>query len=275
MFTATDHRRFLPPHPPDAAEAEAQRAETQEKLRRLCRLQRCGRRHGPLRDEVISDYMSYARFLARRYPTPGAEASRDLVQSAYVGLVKAVDNYDPAFDTTFLTYATPMITGEMKRHFRDTTWDVHVPRSMQELSGRLRTVTVELTQRLGRSPTVAELAEQLHASPEEVVNAYEATRAYTSASLDMPVGMPDSGGGAVLGDLLGAEDPGIDAVVDREALREALKHLSDREKRILLLRFFRGMTQSEIGDELGVSQMQVSRLLSQIIGRLRTHLDLP
>lgn len=251
-------------------QTEARRAETRVKLHRLCRLRRGGQRCGRLRDEVISDYMSYARFLAGRYLLRG-DAARDLVQAAYVGLVKAVDNYDPAFDTTFLTYATPMITGEMKRHFRDTTWDVHVPRRMQELSGELRSGVAELSQELGRAPTVPELADHLGASQEDVVDAFEATRAYSTASLDTPVG-PDEDGGSVLGDLIGAEDPAIGMVVDRESLKGALKRLTDREKRILSMRFFRNMTQSEIGAELNVSQMQVSRLLTQILARLRTTL---
>jgi len=272
MSIATTERSVVPTtasgKPP--SEADARHIESQEKLNQLCRLQECGRRHGPLRDEVIADYMSYARFLARRYITHG-EAGRDLVQAAYVGLVKAVDNYDPAFDTTFLTYATPMITGELKRHFRDTTWDVHVPRRMQELSAQLRTGTAELTQELGRSPTVQELSKRLNVSTEDIVNAYEANQAYCSMSLDKPVG-PSEERGAVLGGMLGAEDPAIDAVVDREALKKVLRQLCDRDKRILLMRFFRNMTQSEIGNELGVSQMQLSRLLTQILSRLRTRL---
>lgn len=279
--TATESRSLAPPvtesdqnsepdQKPESDATEEQRARTLAKLHQLCRMAEADPARARLREEVISEYMSYARFLAGRYCLHG-DAARDLVQAAYVGLVKAVDNYDPAFDTTFLTYATPMITGEMKRHFRDTTWDVHVPRRMQELSGQLRVTSGELSQELGRSPTVDELAAHLDASVEDVVNAFEATRAYSTASLDVPVAAAD-GDGIVLGDLIGAEDPAIDMVVDREALKEALKRLTDREKRILLMRFFRNMTQSEIGSELGVSQMQVSRLLSQILANLRSRL---
>ena len=270
MSIATEHRPLTPLRDmpfPDTADIEAQRAETLAKLHRLCGLDGDDPHRDRLREEVIAEYMSYARFLAGRYCLHG-EAARDLNQAAYLGLVKAVDNYDPAFETTFLTYATPMIAGEMKRHFRDTTWDVHVPRRMQELSGQLRAGTEELAQELGRSPSVPELAGHLGASQEDVVNAFEATRAYSTASLDMPVAA-DEGDGVVLGDLIGAEDPAIDMVVDRESLKKALKRLTDREKRVLLMRFFRNMTQSEIGAELGVSQMQVSRLLAQILGRLR------
>ena len=138
---------------------------------------------------------------------------------------------------------------------------------------RTRATAAELSQALGRSPPVDELPPRLEASREDVVNAFEATRAYSTASLDMPVATAD-GDGVALGDLLGAEDPAIDRVVDRESLKEALKRLTEREKRILLMRFFRNMTQSEIGAELGVSQMQVSRLLAQIISRLRSKLGI-
>jgi RNA polymerase sigma-B factor len=226
-----------------------------------------------LREEVIADYMSYARYLAGRYSLRG-EAAKDLIQAAYLGLVKAVDNFDARYETTFLTYATPMITGEIKRHFRDTTWDVHVPRRMQELSAGMRPASEALAQELGRSPTVEELAAHLHTDPEEIVEAMDATKAYNTASLDMPVTLV-GGEGAALGDLLGGEDPQFDLIVDREALKPLLATLTDREKKILLMRFFRNMTQSEIGKELGVSQMQVSRLLTQIIGNLREQLGVP
>ena len=256
---------------PHVRGSQARRAETLATLNRLCRLAPDDPSRRRLRDEVVAGYMPYARYLANRHHLHG-EAHLDLVQAAYMGLVKAVDNFDPAYDTAFLTYATPMITGEMKRHFRDTSWDVHVPRRMQELSAQLRIATADLTQSLGRSPTMAEVAEHLRADPGELVEAYEAARAYSAASLDAPVPTGDSGGGAALGELLGSEDPAIDKVVKREALKEAVKQLGERDKRILLLRFFRGMTQAEIGDELGVSQMQVSRILTQILGRLRSRI---
>lgn len=226
-----------------------------------------------LREEVIGEYMSYARYVAGRFRLRG-EGAEDLEQVAYLGLVKAVDNYDPGYGTTFLSYATPMIAGEIKRHFRDTTWDVHVPRRMQELSAAIRVAEVNLQQDLGRPPTIAEIAEKLQTTSEEVVDALDAAQAYNTASLDVPVAMSD-GEGATLGELLGEDDPALGMVVDREALRPLLADLNEREKRILLMRFFRGMTQSQIGAELGVSQMQVSRLLTQILGRLREGVGVP
>ena len=223
-----------------------------------------------LREFVIGEYMSYARYVAGRFRRRG-EASEDLEQVAYVGLVKAVDSYDVEFHTTFLTYATPVITGEIKRHFRDTTWDVHVPRRMQELSAALRHGRESLAQELGRDPTVAELAGCLDATTEEIVDAMDASGVYNASSLDVPVGLPD-GDGATLGELIGADDPAFGRVVDRESLKPLLAELDERDKRILLLRYFRNMSQTEIGEEIGVSQMQVSRLLTRILGRLRAAL---
>jgi len=224
-----------------------------------------------LRAYVIEEYMSYARYLAGGYRRRG-EFAADLEQVAYLGLVKAVDNFDPDYGTTFLTYATPMITGEIKRHFRDTTWDVHVPRRMQELSAAVRAAEAELTQRFGAPPKASELAEHLGLTADELAEVFDASAAHNTASLDVPVALSD-GQGATLGELLGGEDAGIEMVVDREALKPLLATLSAREKRILLMRFFRNMSQSEIGAELGVSQMQVSRLLTQILGRLRHRLE--
>ncbi|MFD0634587.1 SigB/SigF/SigG family RNA polymerase sigma factor [Catenulispora yoronensis] len=240
-------------------------------LRRLAGLAPDDPERAALREHVIGEYMSYARYLAGRFQHRG-ETSEDLDQVAYLGLVKAVDNYDPAYRTSFLTYATPMIVGEIKRHFRDTTWDVHVPRRLQELSAALRPAEELLNQKLGRDPTLTELAAHLGATPEEVIDALEAAAVYSAASLDVPVAQPD-GEGVTLGELLGADDPGFTMVVDRESLKPLLAALSEREKRILLMRFFRGMSQAEIGAELGVSQMQISRLLTQIITRLRAGVD--
>lgn len=224
-----------------------------------------------LRQEVIEGYMPYARYVAHRYGQRG-EPTDDLIQVAYLGLVKSVDNFDPQYGTTFLTYATPIIIGEIKRYFRDTTWAVHVPRRMQELTANLRKATESLTHSLGRSPTVEELAVHLNAEPEEIVEAFDAAGAYTAASLDTPV---DSGGedGAALIELLGDDDGAIDHVINRESLKPLLAKLSERDKQILLMRYFRNMTQAQIGAELGVSQMQVSRLLSRILGQLRTGLN--
>jgi RNA polymerase sigma-B factor len=222
-----------------------------------------------LRVAVITEYMPYARHVAARYGVRG-QAAEDFLQVAYVGLVKAVDNFDPDFGTAFLTYATPTILGELKRYFRDTTWAVHVPRRIQELSSELREATECLSQRLSRAPTVDELAMLLGADPAEVVDAIDAAGLHAVGSLDVPAATED-GAGSLPGDLLGADDRGIQNIIDRETLRPLLAKLSAREKKILLMRFFRSMTQTEISNELGVSQMQVSRLLAGILDRLRTH----
>jgi RNA polymerase sigma-B factor len=239
-------------------------------LRRLATLERSDPQRTELREFVIGEYMSYARYVAGRFRQRG-ESAEDLEQVAYVGLVKAVDSYDAEFHTTFLTYATPVITGEIKRHFRDTTWDVHVPRRMQELSAALRHARESMAHELGRDPTVSELADRLDASTEEIVNAMDASAVYNASSLDVPVGLSD-GDGATLGELIGADDPAYGQVIDREALKPVLAELDERDTRILLLRYFRNMSQTEIGEEIGVSQMQVSRLLTRILGRLRSAL---
>jgi len=256
-----------PTEPEDYAR---ERAAARAALVRLRKMPADDPEYEGLREFVIGEYMSYARYIAGKFRQRG-ESQADLEQVAYVGLVKAVDNFDPDYGAAFLTYATPMIAGEVRRHFRDTTWDVHVPRRVQENALAVRAVERELTQQLGRSPSAAEIGRRLDLSADEVAEAYEAGVAHSTVSLDVPVSMAD-GDGASMGDLLGGDDPGFELVVNREALKPLLAELGPREKRILLMRFFRNMSQAEIGAELGVSQMQVSRLLSQILGRLRDRL---
>ena len=246
-----------------------QRALALRSLDRMHRLPAGDAERAALRVSVIIEYMPYARHVASRYGVRG-QSAEDFLQAAYVGLVKAVDNFDPDFGNAFLTYATPTILGELKRYFRDTTWAVHVPRRIQELTGELRDATEVLSQRLNRAPTVPELAALLATDQAEVVDAIDASGLHALLSLDVPVATED-GFGSLPTDLLGADDRGIQDVIDRETLRPLLATLSAREKKILLMRFFRSMTQIEISKELGVSQMQVSRLLTQILGRLRTH----
>ena len=250
----------------DRSDRTEQRAETMRVLTRMAALPADDPERARLRDEVVEDHMPYARHIAQRYGGRGA-SGEDFEQVAYLGLVKAVDNFDPEHGTGFLGYATPMIIGEIKRYFRDATWGVHVPRRMQELSGALRKATDTLTHDLGREPTIAELARHLGAEPEEIVEAIDAAGAYTTASLDHPVNSEEQG--ASLLDFMGEDDAGFDAVIDHQVLTELLTRLGERDKRILLMRYFRGMTQAEIGEELGVSQMQISRLLSRILKELR------
>ena len=243
-----------------------QRAQTMRVLRRMVQLPEGDAERERLRTEVVEDHMPYARHIARRYGRrEGAEDDFD--QVAYLGLVKAVDNFDPDHGTGFLGYATAMIVGEIKRYFRDATWSVHVPRHMQELTAALHHGRDDLIASLGREPTVSELAERIGVEQDEVVEALDAAGAYTTSSLDRPVGTEQDS--ACLGELIGGDDPGFALTEDREVLRGLVAELPPRDKRILLLRFFRGMTQAEIGAELDLSQMQVSRLLAKIIDQLR------
>jgi RNA polymerase sigma-B factor len=268
---STSH--FAPPvRKVTPAKREAQRAATMRVLRARAELPADDPRRARLRDEVVEDHMSYARHIARRYGRRGI-SDEDVEQVAYLGLVKAVDNFDPEYGTGFLGYATPMIIGEIKRYFRDATWDVHVPRRMQELTGSLHRATEALTTELGREPTIVELAARVGVETEELVQVLDAAEAYSTASLDHPVNQNEDA--ASLGEMLGGEDPGFELAVDREVLRGLITDLDERDKRILLLRFFRGRTQTEIGEELGVSQMQISRLITSILGRLRDGFQLP
>ena len=249
----------------------AQRAAARLMLARMRRLAPGDPEHGTLREQVIAEYMSYARHLAARYAF-GGRITEDLYQVAYVGLVKSVDRFDPDQGAAFLSFAKPTILGELKHYFRECSWAVHVPRRIQDLSSDMRPVAETLSQRFQRDPTVPELAALLGTDPHEVIDAIKAADLHHVDSLDLPAGT-DEDAGTAYGDLLGAEDPGIQNVVDRETLRPLLARLPPRDKRILHLAFFRGMTQEQIGAELGVTQMQVSRLLSAILRRLRLGAD--
>jgi RNA polymerase sigma-B factor len=196
----------------------------------------------------------------------------DLEQVAHLGLVKAVLRYDPSFGTAFESYAVPTIVGELKRHFRDHLWGLHVPRRVQELRNRVRAAERELTHTLdGRRPSEAEIAEQAGLTEEEVRAGQEALQSYAVLSLDAELTGPDESFSLL--DTLGADEHGYDLVVDREAVRDRLRELPERERRILYLRFFKGMTQSSIAEEIGVSQMHVSRLLSRTCSRLREQVE--
>src|SRR5579875_3240444 len=221
-----------------------------------------------LRDKLVSSYLGLAEYLARRFANRG-EPLDDLVQVASLGLVKAVDRFDPERAVEFSTYATHTIVGELKRHFRDKGWAVRAPRRLQELYLRLGQVVATLSQQLGRSPTVAELAAEVQASEEDVLEALEAGQAYRFASLDAPAPGPDDDGSATLASQMGEDDLTMGAAEDRAALSPLLAKLPPREQRILFLRFFQGMTQSEIAAQLGISQMHVSRLLARSLAQLR------
>ncbi len=224
-----------------------------------------------LREELVEAHLGLAEYLARRFANRG-EALDDLIQVASLGLLKAVDRFDPDRDIEFSTYATYTIVGELKRHFRDKGWSVRAPRRMQELYLQLGKVVPALGQELGRSPTIAELAMEVKVSEEEVLEALEAGQAYRSASLDAPAGNEE---GETVGARLGEEDSSMEDVENRATLSPLLAQLPPRERLILQLRFFEGLTQSEIASRLGISQMHVSRLLARSVGQLRSSADAP
>jgi RNA polymerase sigma-B factor len=189
-----------------------------------------------------------------------------------IGLIKAIDRFDLARGVEFSTYATPTIIGEIKRHFRDKGWAIRVPRRLQELRLQIASSTAELTQSLGRSPTPRELAEVIGCSVQDIVEGIESGNAYSTLSLDAADDGGEEGGVSML-DLIGIDDEGLEHIEIRESIKPLLEALPTREKRILLLRFFKNRTQSEIAEEIGVSQMHVSRLLSRTLDQLRASLE--
>jgi RNA polymerase sigma-B factor len=226
-----------------------------------------GPERGALRDEIVRAWLPMADRIAAQYRGRG-ESVEDLCQVAALGLVKAVARYDPERGCAFESYAIPTITGEIKRHFRDHMWVLHVPRRVQDLRNRVRTAAKDLSQTSsGRRPTVAEIAEYARMSEDDVRIGLEALDSFTALSLDAE--LPGSDDGYALGDVLGEPDSGFDLVVDREAVKPCLQELPERERTILYLRFFGGMTQSRIAHQLGISQMHVSRLLSACCAELR------
>jgi RNA polymerase sigma-B factor len=219
-----------------------------------------------LKGELVQAWLPMAERIAVRFKGRG-ESLEDLYQVAALGLVKAVDHYDPARGHAFEAYAVPTITGEIKRHFRDHMWTLHVPRRVQDLRNRVRSSTKELSQLTpGRAPTVSEIADQAHLSEAEVRTGMEALECFSALSLEAE--MPGTDGYA-LGDAIGGLDPAYDVVVDRVTVKPCLQRLPERERTILYLRFFGGMTQSRIAQQLGISQMHVSRLLSGCFAHLR------
>jgi RNA polymerase sigma-B factor len=219
-----------------------------------------------VRDELVEMHLPLVEYLARRFRNRG-EPLDDLIQVATIGLIKSVDRFDLERGVEFSTYATPTIVGEIKRHFRDKGWAIRVPRRLQELKLSLAKATSELSQKNGRAPTVGELATHLGISEEEVLEGLESANAYSAVSLDAPdTGDDDS---PAVADSLGTTDDSLEGVEYRESLKPLLEKLPPREKKILLLRFFGNMTQSQIAAELGISQMHVSRLLARTLAQLR------
>ncbi|MFC5908149.1 RNA polymerase sigma factor SigF [Streptacidiphilus monticola] len=219
-----------------------------------------------VRNTLIELNLPLVRYAAARFRSRN-EPMEDIVQVGTIGLIKAIDRFDHSRGVEFPTFAMPTIIGEIKRFFRDTSWSVRVPRRLQELRLALTKASDELSQRLDRSPTVAELAEYLGVTEEDVVEGLAVGNAYTASSLDSNPSEEDSEG--PLADRIGYEDAGMEGVEYRESLKPLLAKLPARERRIIMLRFFQNMTQSQIGEEVGISQMHVSRLLTRTLAQLR------
>ncbi len=234
------------------------RGGTDERLAEYART-----RDPELRSRLIEEHLTLVEQLARRFANRG-EPYDDLVQAASVGLIKAVDGFDPALGYAFSAYAASTILGELKRHFRDRGWSVRAPRRVQELYLELGQVVSDLTQRLGRSPTVKELAAECNTSEENVLEALEAGHAYRAGSLDAPA--PEGGS---LGTRLWSEDSGFTKADDRVLLDPHIASLPERERTILRMRYVEDLTQSEIAERVGLSQMHVSRLLARSLAMLR------
>lgn len=249
--------------PPSSAPPRLRSEATAEQLIR--RWRRTGDERW--RERAIAAYMPLARRLARRFH-PGPEPLDDLVQVAYMGLVKAVDRYDPESGYRFGAFAIPTITGELRRHFRDTTWAIHVPRGMQEQALHVRKATQSLTERNGRAPTVGELSAETGLDTEQVVEALQAQVAREPSSIERPVGGEEEGDGLLLGDTLGGDDDGFDLVEHRVSIAPLLAALRPRERELLFMRFAREMTQTEIAEHFGCSQMHISRVLRRVLDRL-------
>ena len=239
-------------------------------LRRLVGMERDDPDRDRLRTEVIEGLLPLAERLAHRYSGRG-ERLEDLIQVARLGLIKAIDGFDPTLGG-FVGYAVPTIQGELKRYFRDQCWDLRVPRRLQELRLAVRSTSERLAQSVGHEPTAAEIAAELHVEREQVWEAMDAGAAYSTASLDVEV-FGDGDGGAAVADLVGGPDRAVEAVPDRVSLRPALSRLPERERAVLAMRFVDNMTQSQIAERIGLSQMHVSRLLRRTLDGLRAWID--
>ncbi|MBS1868338.1 MAG: SigB/SigF/SigG family RNA polymerase sigma factor [Actinobacteria bacterium] len=254
---------------PLAAEPLGRRAEGEELLALYHRT-----RDPRARDRAIEQYLPLARRLAARYHHR-QEPFEDLVQVASLGLVKAVERYDPDRGTRFTSFAVPTISGELRRHFRGTAWNLHVPRGVQEDALTVRNAISRLTHRLGRSPRISELAAETGLDAEAISEALHARAVQATASLDQTVGGAGDEGDATLGELIGADDDGFELAERQADVAPLLRALPRREREVLFLRFARDMTQSEIAERIGCSQMQISRILRRTIGQLSEQAERP
>jgi RNA polymerase sigma-B factor len=244
------------------------RVANRERTRKDCQLFERYLRDGDARarEQLVERFLPLARQLARRYQR-AEEPLDDLVQVASLGLVKAIDRFDPERNIAFSSYAVPTILGELKRHFRDRTWAVRVPRDLQELALKVDRIVTTLSEELLRAPTVPEIAERSGVGEEAILEALEARGARSATSFDAPRGGDDDA--ATLADTVGTRESGFGAAEDRATLSHLMRAISKREREVLRLRFEEDMTQAEIGEIIGVSQMQVSRLIRQAVERLR------
>jgi RNA polymerase sigma-B factor len=232
----------------------------------LATLDEADPRRAELREQLVTGHLRLADNVAARFRNRG-ENHDDLVQVARIGLVKAVDRFDPAMGHDFLSFAVPTIMGEVRRYFRDSSWAVRVPRGAKELHLAVHGASAELSQKIGSAPTPAQIAEHLGIDLEQVYEGLQIGRAYHTESLSAPV--PGESAGITLADTLGVDDVRLDGIDNHEALKPLLAALPERERRILVLRFFHEMTQTKIAEKVGISQMQVSRILARTLQQLR------
>ena len=223
------------------------------------------------REKLVMSHLNLVRFIANKFKNRG-EPIDDLIQVGYLGLLKAIDRFDPSRGLEFTTFATPTIMGEIKRHFRDKGWSVRVPRRLQELSAKVNQATDSLPSQLQRSPTIAEIADYLDATVDEVLEAMESSSAYSSVSLEAPSGADDDDTPSVI-DRYATEDSDLAFTDDRIIIEEALASFSPRERDVIEMRFLKGMTQIEIAEKLGISQVQVSRLLRRTLKKIQDKID--
>jgi RNA polymerase sigma-B factor len=242
------------------------RSADREMFEQLAALEAGTTEHESLRAALIERHLPLVTFMARKFADRG-EPLDDLIQVGTIGLIKAIDRFEISKGFEFSTFATPTIVGEIKRHFRDKTWAIRVPRRLQELGAAITKANNELTQKLDRSPTPKEIAKHLGVTVDEVAEALESNAAYSTVSLDS--GSDES---PTIGDSVGSLDEALEGVEYRESLKPLLAALDDREKRILQMRFFDNLSQSQIATELGISQMHVSRILTKVLSQLRTGL---
>ena len=221
-----------------------------------------------IREQLVAAYHDFVYFLARKFQNRG-EPLDDIVQVGYLGLIKAIERFDPDLGYEFTTFATLTVAGEIKRHFRDKGTAIRFPRRLQELHQSAVRVNEQMKNELGREPTVAELAERLGVAPEDVTEAIEMGPAQTPLSLDQTLGSPDGEPGRAVAESIGDEDPELDRVEMRDVLNRAMEHLTPRERAIMAMRFYEQMSQSEIAKRLGISQMHVSRLQRAALEQLR------